>query len=292
VTDSPDRPRGSLLHELRTPLTQVIGFAELLAEEAEEGPPRDLVPALRRIAQAGRRLSGLLDEHFGRAGEGAAPAELLPLNASEEARLRTGFERRSGRLREALARCLGEEVMTDLLEGGGAVRLHDATLLCAQMRLEAAGDDPAAAHARAASAIAPLLAVTADARGIVWALDGDGLRAAFGFPEEGPDDAERAVRAALRMQLAASEAGVPLGIGLARGRVASGPLGSARRASFGIVGRPVPVATRLAAAATNGQVLAEASVVDAAGPKVVAGESANGAVAIVGLAGVGGLRLP
>jgi len=291
VSDSPERPRGSLLHELRTPLTQVIGFAELLAEEAAEGPPRDLVPALRRIAQSGRRLSRLLDEHFGRASEPGNPVELPPLTPGEDARLRAGFERRSGRLRELLQRYLSDEVMTELLNGGGATRLHDVTLLLAEPRGDAAGDDPAAELLRLGRLYEPLIAAASDARGVVWRLGPEGLRVVFGFPEQGTDDAERAVRAALRMQLLAQQAGAALAIALSHGRVAAGPIGTAR-ASFAVVGRPVAAGARLVARASAGQVLAEPSVIEAAGPKVVTGDPTTDAVPVVGLAGIGGLRLP
>jgi class 3 adenylate cyclase len=287
-----ERPKGSLIHELRTPLTQVIGFAELLAEEAEAGPPRDLMPSLRRIAQAGRRLTRLLDEHFGRCGETGDLEELPPLSPTEDTRLRAGFERRSRRLREVLGRLVGEEVMAWLLEGNGAVRLLEATLLWAEWWHH----DPPGEPGRALEGLNhlgdPMLRAIADTRGEVVALGPEGLKAIFGFPEARPDDAERAVRAALRVQLLALEMGVPLRVGLASGRVAAGLLGNPQRASFGVVGAPVEAARCLCAAAAAGRVLATKAAVDAAGPKLVTGEAAGEGLSVIGLAGVEGLRLP
>jgi len=283
--------KGSLVHELRTPLTQVIGFAELLAEEAEAGPPGDLVPTLRRIAQAGRRLARLLDEHFGLAGEG--PVELPPLQPAEEARLRAGFERRSRRLRELLERYLGEEVMAQLVDGDGSPRMLDASVLCAELRGRGESGDPARELANRSRLLEPLLSAASDARGVVLSLGPDGLLVLFGFPAPRPDDAERAVRGALRMQLATAAMGEgrALGIGLDHGRLAAGALGSARRAGFAAVGRPVVGARGLAGRAAAGQILASAGLLAAAGPKVVTGSALDDATPVQGLAGLEGVRL-
>jgi class 3 adenylate cyclase/ActR/RegA family two-component response regulator len=74
MADEPERARGSLLHELRTPLTQIIGYSEMLAEEAEDRGDGATRETLRTIAQAGRRLSRMLETAFG-AGSGDAVAE-------------------------------------------------------------------------------------------------------------------------------------------------------------------------------------------------------------------------
>lgn len=55
----------TLRHELRTPLNQIIGYSELLQEEAEEEGASDLVPDLQKIHAAGQRLLALLNETFG-----------------------------------------------------------------------------------------------------------------------------------------------------------------------------------------------------------------------------------
>jgi class 3 adenylate cyclase/CheY-like chemotaxis protein len=60
----------SLKHELRTPLNHIIGFCEMLIEEAMD-QPRDgpagrlkLIPDLERIHEAGRRLLGVINTLF------------------------------------------------------------------------------------------------------------------------------------------------------------------------------------------------------------------------------------
>ena len=59
----------ALLHELRTPLGQMIGYAELLLERAEEEGDERSVPDLRKVVAAGRQMAALMDAHF------TAPAE-------------------------------------------------------------------------------------------------------------------------------------------------------------------------------------------------------------------------
>jgi class 3 adenylate cyclase len=50
-----------LRHELRTPLNHVIGYAEMLLEDAEEAGRDGLADDLRRIHSAGRQLTGMLE---------------------------------------------------------------------------------------------------------------------------------------------------------------------------------------------------------------------------------------
>jgi signal transduction histidine kinase len=51
----------NMSHELRTPLNGIIGYSEMLCEEAPERGQQDLVPDLERIQQAGRDLLGLVN---------------------------------------------------------------------------------------------------------------------------------------------------------------------------------------------------------------------------------------
>jgi two-component system sensor histidine kinase/response regulator len=53
-----------LLHDLRSPLNQIIGYSEMLAEDAEAEQRREVVTDLARIGDAGRKILALLDEHF------------------------------------------------------------------------------------------------------------------------------------------------------------------------------------------------------------------------------------
>lgn len=52
----------NMSHELRTPLNAVIGYSEMLAEEAEDIGQEDFLPDLRKIRNAGKHLLGLIND--------------------------------------------------------------------------------------------------------------------------------------------------------------------------------------------------------------------------------------
>ena len=95
---------------------------------------------------------------------------------------------------------------------------------------------------------------------------GDAMMVVFGAPVPGPDDALRAVRAALAMQAKAARIDADLrnsdglrlrtGIGIATGEVFSGVLGSLRKKEFTSIGMAVNIAARLQSLAAGGEVIA------------------------------------
>jgi signal transduction histidine kinase len=52
----------NMSHELRTPLNGIIGYSELLTEEAHDRGVEDLVPDLERIQAAGKHLLNLIND--------------------------------------------------------------------------------------------------------------------------------------------------------------------------------------------------------------------------------------
>jgi adenylate cyclase len=65
------RTDASLLHhEVRTPLNQIIGYTEMLQEQAEEHGPQSFVSDLQKIHTAARELLSRVAENFGPAAEG------------------------------------------------------------------------------------------------------------------------------------------------------------------------------------------------------------------------------
>src|SRR5262249_11061563 len=51
-------------HDLRTPLNHVIGYGELLLEEAEEGENDELLTLLRGLIRAGKEAVALIERHL------------------------------------------------------------------------------------------------------------------------------------------------------------------------------------------------------------------------------------
>ena len=49
-------------HELRTPMNAIIGYSEMLVEEAEDLGQESFVPDLKKIRTAGRHLLGLIND--------------------------------------------------------------------------------------------------------------------------------------------------------------------------------------------------------------------------------------
>jgi adenylate cyclase len=92
-------------HELRTPLNQIIGYSEMLQEEAREQALERFLPDLDRIHAAARRILELVIEHFVPAG--GAPGRAEAVAASADATtflLRTSAAR--ARERAAVARAM------------------------------------------------------------------------------------------------------------------------------------------------------------------------------------------
>jgi adenylate cyclase len=96
-----DDPAGRLLHDLRTPLNQIIGYSEMLQDEAQDLGQPHLVETLRKIAAAGRALTSLLEDAFGISrGLGADGAPEAPVEPDPQgaAAVDEKAEKREGRL--------------------------------------------------------------------------------------------------------------------------------------------------------------------------------------------------
>ena len=142
-------------------------------------------------------------------------------------------------------------------------------------------------------------------RGTIDEFLGDAILAIFGAPHSGPDDAERAVAAAIEMQLAMADINerhaadqlppIEMGIALHTGEVVVGNIGSQTRAKYGVVGQHVNVASRLESSTLGGQVLlsqacreAAGSVVEVSDPCEVRAKGVTDPIQAYGLRGIGG----
>jgi adenylate cyclase len=108
---------------------------------------------------------------------------------------------------------------------------------------------------------------TEDNGGLVNKFEGDAALCIFGAPIALEDDATAALRAAIRIRDEVLGRGeLDIGIGVSRGTVFAGDVGSAKRLEFTVIGDPVNEAARLTeeAKSVRQRILASQSVIDAA----------------------------
>jgi len=102
-------------------------------------------------------------------------------------------------------------------------------------------------------------------QGTIDEFIGDAILAIFGAPVQREDDALRAVRCAVEMQLAMQDVNreylalgypvVEMGIGIHTGEVIVGNIGSKKRTKYGVVGRVVNTTSRIESYTIGGQIL-------------------------------------
>lgn len=71
----------TLLHDLRTPLNQIIGYSEMLVEQAQDEGLSGFVPDLHKIRNAGRELLAHINNNFQSNISAAVPSSSDALNA-------------------------------------------------------------------------------------------------------------------------------------------------------------------------------------------------------------------
>ena len=101
--------------------------------------------------------------------------------------------------------------------------------------------------------------------GMVKDLAGDGILALFGAPVTHEDDAERAIRAGLRIIEQAEDDSMSIRVGIETGLVVLGPIGGGGRVEYGATGDALNTAARLQSHAQPGSVLVGAITRRAAG---------------------------
>lgn len=174
------------------------------------------------------------------------------------------------RYRGVLNKVVSPEVATELMAGevvlGGETRR--ATVLFGDLRGFTATTsemEPQAVIRLLNECMEKLSDAVDRAGGVVDKFVGDEIMAIFGAPVSRPDDAARALRAAVEMQqslaelnhvrLARGEPVLGLGIGLNTGEVVAGNMGSPNRLNYTVVGSTVNLAARLCSAAAPGEIL-------------------------------------
>jgi signal transduction histidine kinase len=82
VSESPvNAPLAHLRHELCTPVNHILGFAELLAEDARERRLGARLPSMERIQQGGRQLLEVIETTLGDSGAALEDSALFVLKS-------------------------------------------------------------------------------------------------------------------------------------------------------------------------------------------------------------------
>lgn len=242
--------------------TVLVGLlTTLLSARAAIDPIRALRTALQRV------------EH------GDLNADVVVYDASEIGLLQAGYNRmvvglrERERIRDIFGRHVGYEVARNALSRDaelGGERRHVAALF-----IDIIGSTEMTATRRPEQVVTLLnrfFAVVVDVvdehQGTLNKFEGDGALAIFGAPNDLPDHASSALRAARILQGRLTEA-VPechAGIGVAAGPVVAGNIGGEARFEYTVIGNPVNEAARLCdrAKETDRRVLASMPTVDMA----------------------------
>ena len=176
------------------------------------------------------------------------------------------------RLRDLFGRHVGDEVARQALERGEALggEVRDASAVFVDLigSTGLAADRPPQEVVETLNRMFATVVRTVSAEGgWVNKFEGDGALCVFGAPDDQPDHAARALRAAraMRDELRALE--LDVGIGVGSGQVVAGNVGAEERFEYTVIGDPVNVAARLTelAKSTPGRLLASGGAVAAAG---------------------------
>lgn len=178
-------------------------------------------------------------------------------------------------IRDTFGRYVTKEVVQRLLESKEALALggetRDVTILMSDLRgFTALSSDmtPEGIISLLNRYLEKMIAILVDYRAVIDEIQGDGILAFFGAPEELANHPAQAVACALAMQAAMEEVnasnareGLPhleMGIGVGSGEVVVGNIGSELRTKYSVVGSPVNFTSRIEGMATAGQVLISA----------------------------------
>ena len=83
MTDTQLETPSSFLHDLRTPLNQIIGYAEMLVEQARDGGQSGFVPDLEKVLAASARMLAIIDNGPGQGLQHPVEPSQTPVEASQ-----------------------------------------------------------------------------------------------------------------------------------------------------------------------------------------------------------------
>jgi class 3 adenylate cyclase len=223
-------------------------FQAVFIERSVSRPVAHLAAQVERVARGDleARARVVSIDHVGQLGEGFN--EMV-------AGLRQGVF-----VKETFGSYVTNQVLDEILKGKIAIggELRHATVMFSDIRgftAMAEGLPPAAVVAFLNRYLNMMVDVVVEHRGTVDKFIGDAVMASFGVPLSAPDDALRAVRAALAMldalggwnaeRAAAGEPPVEIGIGLCTGEVLAGSIGSSKKREYTVIGDTVNTSSRI-----------------------------------------------
>lgn len=212
-------------------------------------------------------------------GHVAVMQDITPLKELEKMRLAAERTERE-RIRQTLERYVGPDLVDQVLdEGGGLLQRRErveAVVLFADIRgftSAAASLPPEDAVEMLNDFFTTMAPIVYQCEGTLIDLIGDELMASFGAPLHRPDAAQRAVEAAVALQMRFVRlrsswverwgTGVGLGVGIDRGMAVMGNVGTAERVRFTLIGNVVNRAHRLVEQAGPGEILLSGRVLEA-----------------------------
>jgi adenylate cyclase len=233
----------------------VVALLSLLAMILGGRMARSLAGAVSSLAAAMRRLQ---EGEYAHVNDVRTGDELEALADGYNAMV-DGLRERDN-LRTTFGKYMTRTVMEHLLAGkvelGG--ESLPVTVLFTDIRSFSTISEHMEAHALVSllnEYFAEMVTIIMQEDGVVDKFIGDAIMAVFGAPVPKADDAERAVRAAVRMREALAtlneklvERGTPpirAGIGIHTGEVVAGNIGSEARMEYTVIGDAVNVASRL-----------------------------------------------
>jgi adenylate cyclase len=189
---------------------------------------------------------------------------------------------KANRIQETFSRYLAPHVVKSLMHDPASIQLGGERVRATMFFADVRGFTSMAANMPADRVVDILNTYFEEAVSVVFEFEGlldkfygDGMMAVFGPPLVRPDDAARAVTAAIRLQEVVGRLGprldypLQISIGLATGDVVAGHFGSSRRMDYTVIGDAVNLANGLQAAAPPGAIYCDEATIEAAGSGAV-----------------------
>ncbi len=240
----------------------LIGLTIAMLSAGSITRPLNKLRASMRVVESGD-LSATVDvDDLGEVGFLQSSFNRMVAGLRERDHLHDVFGRHVGR--EVARRALQRESGLDAVELTATVMFVDvvgSTALAAER-------EPTRVVATLNAFFAAVVATVSREGGLVNQFQGDGALCLFGAPEELPDHAQRALRAATALRreivhLGEMYPGLDAAIGISSGRVVAGDIGTEDRHEYTAIGDPVNEASRLCdeAKKRDARVLASAETI-------------------------------